>query len=332
MISVVVPVYNGEKYLDNTIKALLQQPFKDIELILVNDGSTDSSRSICEYYQLLDERIVVINKENEGISVSRNYGLKIARGEYISFIDQDDIVNENIYLTLSQAIGNSDMCIAGKIMHLIDNNEKDINTVEYTFVKKVLSDKDDIFSLAINSKRDTCALHLWNCLYKKRIIEENNIQFNENLRFGHEDTLFNIQYLAMCNSVAITDKVVYEYYRRTNHSTSLKANVGYINDFRTFSSVFVDCWNKVLSKNDKINECYTFLIRLCISLYAQYGIDCIELESLFRIIGDNIGLNKITNQAINSRLYCMYLSIVERLLVMKQYRLASAFIKNLKRG
>ena len=96
-ISIIVPIYNVEKYLDKCIKSILNQSFEDFELILVNDGSTDSCGVICDKYKKLDGRITVIHKANGGLSSARNAGIDIARGEYIGFVDSDDYIHEKMY-------------------------------------------------------------------------------------------------------------------------------------------------------------------------------------------------------------------------------------------
>lgn len=98
MLTIIVPIYNTENYLSECIDSILNQSYKDIELILINDGSTDNSSSICDEYSSKDKRIKVIHIENRGVSYARNIGLSIAKGEYITFVDSDDFVSNDIYL------------------------------------------------------------------------------------------------------------------------------------------------------------------------------------------------------------------------------------------
>ena len=207
-ISIIVPIYNGEVYLEKTISSLLNQPYKDIELILVNDGSTDHSLKICRKYESLDKRVIVIDQENGGISVSRNNGIIIATGDYISFIDQDDEISPNIYNVLTQAIDNCDLCIASKKNQLLNQNGEIVEETVYKYTPELISNEEDILKIIVNYRRDTASLHLWNCLYNSKIIHENGLRFNEKLKFGHEDTLFNIQYLSLCKRIQLIDEVV----------------------------------------------------------------------------------------------------------------------------
>ena len=123
-ISIIVPVYNVEKYLEKCIKSILNQTFTDFELILVNDGSTDKSGVICDNYKNIDDRIIVIHKKNEGLSSARNSGLDIAKGRYIGFVDSDDYINNDMYHKLYEALikNNSDISIC-KFVKVYDDSE-----------------------------------------------------------------------------------------------------------------------------------------------------------------------------------------------------------------
>ena len=97
MISIIVPIYNVELYLEKCIESIINQTYKDIEVILINDGSTDKSGIICDKYAKIDDRIIVLHKENGGVSSARNKGLDIAKGDYIAFVDPDDYIEPNMY-------------------------------------------------------------------------------------------------------------------------------------------------------------------------------------------------------------------------------------------
>ena len=112
LITVVVPVYNVEKYLERCINSIIHQTIKNIEIILVNDGSTDGSRKICEYYRENDERVILINQENQGLSAARNTGIDKATGKYICFVDSDDWVHEKYLETMYNDIKEQDAQIS----------------------------------------------------------------------------------------------------------------------------------------------------------------------------------------------------------------------------
>lgn len=132
-ISIVVPIYNVEKYLKKCIESIINQTYKNLEIILVNDGSTDNSYKICEEYAGRDKRIKVINKENGGLSDARNAGLRVATGEYISFIDSDDYIELDMIYNLYQGImkNNADICCCGKVLEYDKNDVYVNNTSEF---------------------------------------------------------------------------------------------------------------------------------------------------------------------------------------------------------
>lgn len=328
-ISIIIPVYNGENYLKTIIPKLIKQPYKNIELILVNDGSNDGSLNICNLYAMQDSRIIVIDKTNGGICSARNAGLKKATGEYVSFIDQDDDFNEEIYEILVNGMNTTydiDMVIAGKELYLIDETGNVKKKVIRSYKNKIARGTE-LYKLSLNIKQDDCALHLWNCLYKKNIIESNNITFNENLKFGHEDSLFNIEYISKCKSVQLLPKSVYIYYRRANTSTSLKNNKYYINDFGLYSTQVLKSWKKYMSTEENKNIFFTYLTRLAINLYLQYGKEKEELNKIWNIINNIAGSKKITRKAVNSNLYYCYLWILTQLMKQKLFSVAGMCLK-----
>lgn len=121
MISVIIPVYNVEEYLERCVNSVLKQTYNDLEIILVDDGSTDNSGKICDELKNKDDRIIVIHKENQGLSASRNIGIEKATGEYITFVDSDDYILEDMYETLYK--------------NLI-RNDADISMCKYQYVKE----------------------------------------------------------------------------------------------------------------------------------------------------------------------------------------------------
>ncbi|MCQ9626450.1 glycosyltransferase [Cetobacterium somerae] len=181
-ISIIVPVYNVEKYLRRCIDSILMQTFREFELILINDGSLDKSGLICDEYLLKDERIKVIHKKNEGCSAARNDGLKISRAEYISFVDSDDWVETTLY---------------EEMYFLMEKEKSDI--VESGFFKY----KDNILILKKDIDKKEYFPTVWAKLFKKSIIDKHNIKFLLNVHCG-EDLLFVEYYKSVCNKIAVS--------------------------------------------------------------------------------------------------------------------------------
>ena len=184
LISVIVPVYKVENYLDKCIDSIVNQTYNNLEIILVNDGSPDNCPQICDEWKEKDNRIKVIHKENGGVSSARNKGLEIATGSYIAFIDSDDWVEENYISSLYDAIVSNDAQVAlcsynrvvGKHIEkiLITNNDKIVDSKEYL-----------INTLNPQTGFGFCHMKL----YDAKCIK--NIRFNEELKVG-EDALYNL--------------------------------------------------------------------------------------------------------------------------------------------
>lgn len=203
-ISIIVPIYNAEKYLNKCINSILNQTFKEFELILINDGSTDNSKEICEMYLQLDSRIKIINQKNQGQSDARNKGLKIAQGKYIGFVDSDDWIEEYMYQKLidSCILNNSDMSIIG--MREIDLNG--------TCLQNYRPNNNISFSEIIKRAYPV------NKLFKKELFTINNFYFKNGKYY--EDLELIPKIYTKCNKISIVNKIAYNYLKRPGSTTS----------------------------------------------------------------------------------------------------------------
>lgn len=216
LISVIVPVYNAENYLDKCIESLLEQTYQNLQLILVDDGSPDRCPAICDRYATVDARIQVIHKENGGVSSARNVGLDNADGKYVCFVDSDDIVPANGIMELYDGMSLNDSQYVAGICAILHNKK----------VKNpIATDRLIQYSETPNSLLDYIVQPGSYSPYAKMfitaIINENNIRFDENLKCS-EDALFIRQYLAFCTSIRMVAKVVYRYNADNDHSLSKK--------------------------------------------------------------------------------------------------------------
>jgi len=215
-ISVIVPIYNMEQYLDRSIKSLLSQSFLDIEIILVNDGSKDKSLDICKKYKIIDKRIIIIDKVNGGVSSARNEGLKIATGDYIGFIDPDDWIESNMYYALYQKItsGNYDVAMCNYVQH--DNIK--VKEVRIPTSKQVLNREDIIGWLIpnllgpkdLNSNASRIMGSVCRLLIKKELIFKKGILFPKQLTLM-EDLVWCIEIFANTNQIIIDNGAYYHY-------------------------------------------------------------------------------------------------------------------------
>ena len=203
-ISVIVPVYNTEKYLRRCIDSILSQTFTDFELLLINDGSTDSSGEICDQYAAKDERVRVFHKENGGVSSARNVGLDEARGEWIAFVDSDDWVEFGYLLAFWQADCSADLLVGTAIIRKQDFPDR------YCMLTPVglLTDIKSFLSFTLG----TCLMNVpWGKWFRRKLI--NTLRFNSSLYVG-EDTFFLLHYLQKVQSITI---LPFSYTNRTNY-------------------------------------------------------------------------------------------------------------------
>lgn len=214
MISVIVPVYNTEKYLKRCIDSVLSQSFTDYEIILIDDGSTDSSGQICDEYVEENIRISCIHNANGGLSRARNKGLEVARGEYIAFLDSDDYMHKHMLKILHDSIEKSKADIAMCGFKRVPENapEEKLNLSAYSF--KILKDRELIQELF--GEKSTMMVVAWNKLYRREIFDE--IKYPE--KRLHEDEFVIHKILHRCSSMIVTEAPLYNYVVRAGAITS----------------------------------------------------------------------------------------------------------------
>lgn len=224
-ISIVVPVYNGELYLEQCIKSLVEQTYQNIEIIFVNGDSTDGSLAILEKYALEDQRIKIINKANEGVSLSRNRGIEEASGDYLLFVDADDWIEKN---TCEIAIQEAKESQADVVMWSYVREFSSVSQPKQIFDKdRILYDGDDIRNIhrrfiglvdcelaKVENADALCPV--WGKLYRKGIVDDNRIKFIDIRQIGtYEDGLFNLFYFEHAKKAIYIQKYLY-HYRKDN--------------------------------------------------------------------------------------------------------------------
>lgn len=204
-VSIIVPIYNAVDYLERCINSILTQEERNWELLLIDDGSKDNSYELCMRYAERDSRIIVSKKNNGGVSSARNYGIKIAKGEWLLFVDADDEIDQNVLSQLKLLDPNSEMAIFDCLR--ISNNHED--SLEH-YSRKILRGKSyhDELHRYVNLQCMTgcCAKY-----FKTRIVQENNILFDESIHWG-EDRLFNLAYLKYVKQLEFCGEGKYIYY------------------------------------------------------------------------------------------------------------------------
>lgn len=195
-ISVIVPVYNVEKYLRRCIDSILAQTFTDFELLLIDDGSKDNSGDICDGYAMKDERVRVFHKKNGGVSSARNLGLDNAKGEWVSFVDADDWVS-GIYFSEGLLDTSNDL-----VLNKISNQEYITKNFKETKCIPSL-----LFSKILNKQ---ISLGPWAKFFRRDIIEREDLRYYEDIKFA-EDAIFNLQYFKLVKNISLNIEGVYHY-------------------------------------------------------------------------------------------------------------------------
>lgn len=221
-VSVIVPIYNAEKYLSRCIESIQMQKLKEIEIILINDGSTDNSLEICKKYAKDDNRIKIIDKSNEGVSTARNIGIETAIGEYIGFVDSDDWIQYDMYSSMYETVSKTQsyICMCNYYSEQSDN----IIPISLNLGSKQLNKNEIVNCLILNmigpknlnNNSSTIMGSVWRLIINRKFILQNQLRFPLNIPIM-EDLLFCINALLKCNHVAI-DNGFYYYY--CNNPTS----------------------------------------------------------------------------------------------------------------
>ncbi len=212
-VSVIVPVYNVEKYIDKCIKTLLEQPIEDIEFIIINDGSTDSTLEKINKY-LPNEKIKLFNRTNHGIGNTRNFGLEQAKGEYIGFVDSDDFVEKTMFKEMYDRAKEANLDIV--VCDFYEENEEKKNSI----VKNITNLNNDISNFRkMPSLLNSINLSPWNKLYKRELIEQKKLRFVEDLKY--EDVPFVVNALDSAKEIGKLNKPLYHYVVHSKSETTI---------------------------------------------------------------------------------------------------------------
>lgn len=292
-ISVIVPIYNCEKSLERCLKSLINQTYSNIEVILINDCSNDSSLNLCKKFKNIDSRIILINnEENRGVSYSRNVGIENCTGQYITFIDSDDYLELNTYENCVKILSSMQIDILkfsyvkefGRIKIIKSFKSKTKNLILKNNYKK------DVFNNIFTSEDFTS---VWNFIIKKDILEQNQLKFDTNILFA-EDFLFNIEVLKCSNNIYFMDNVFYHY---VVNSTNATQRFNSLNIIKRIDNIIVSntkslnlLENKELYLNQYQNKVITF-INEKLGLIAYY----MNFFSYKKMIGKIVTLESFIN-------------------------------------
>ncbi|MGN1030008.1 MAG: glycosyltransferase [Butyricicoccaceae bacterium] len=217
-VSIIIPVYNAEKQLARCIDSVLNQEYSDFELLLIEDGSTDSSGAICDLYAGQDSRVTVVHKENSGVSDSRNLGISMARGTYLQFLDSDDwITPDATNLLVRAADEHSCDLVISDFYRVVGNRVSRKGIID----EDVVLSREEFASYMMDNPADFYYGVLWNKLYRREIIVKHQLQMNKNISWC-EDFMFNLEYIRYAETFYALQVPIY-YYVKTKGSLATKS-------------------------------------------------------------------------------------------------------------
>lgn len=272
-ISIIVPVYNNEKYIVKCIESVTNQEFTNWELILINNGSTDRSRELCEKYVNEDDRIILVNGENEGPSVARNKGLELATGDYCMFVDGDDYIEEDTLGILANEMQEKDYQIIfyGNYNDTYINNEY-IRTGENKCSEYEFDNNEEFKKNYVELLNHFMVNQVWNKIYKKSFIDEVGTSFPKGMNYS-EDIIFNIKLYKKLQRGKVLNKSFYHY---VNHKGDSLCSTFNINKFNDMKYAYIKIKEEVANWNNEVIESLSNLFIKDINIYINslYGSSC----------------------------------------------------------
>jgi len=267
LISVIIPMYNVEKYIVRCLSSIIEQTYENLEIILVNDGSTDDTKMICQSFVENDDRIKLHSVENAGVSAARNLGITLAKGAYIQFIDSDDYITKDYISTLYELIidHSVDLAVCSIVLYDTKNqpitswdagqNILDFNAIDENYLIEII--KSFLLFGPVNK------------LYKTKVIRDNKVNFDTSISYG-EDLIFNMDYLMSVSKVIVTNKVHYGYFQMNTNSLS---NKFYLNKYDISKKIH----NRLIAFFSEKSINFNALTSV---LYQRFFDDCYNAMSL----------------------------------------------------
>lgn len=272
LISVIIPVYNVDKYIRECFDCLLNQTYQNFEVLIVDDGSTDESGKICDYYALKDSRFIVEHTENQGIGKTRNLAMKKMQGEYCYFLDPDDVIESDVFEYLVELINKTDSDMALGVTRQFCGpyqTVKDEIPVETVFeghkdiVEKVMFDKNDLKPLERKTEPSNVTYEFFSTMYRVNNLNKNRIRFLP-ISYG-EDTFVVLKSLATSNRVVTTTKITYSH-RRNPTSTTFQYHPEYLKETHEYYDYYLSIFKEYAPE---------YLEQATIALDGQYFRRCI---------------------------------------------------------
>lgn len=316
-VSIIIPVYNAEKYIKQCFDSIVNQTYRDFEVIIIDDGSKDNSGNISDEYAKRDNRFKVFHLKNQGAGQARNIGLDKSKGEYIFFIDADDWLNIDAIQKHIDEIKEVDMVIGCSNNCYFDNDKFKYSKIEYYYPANKYLTRDEVRNMYVDIAVNGVSHAPHNNMYKRSIIEENKIRF-PNIK-KYEDLAFNNEYIDKINSLSIMDGAVYNYRVSDLKGVAQKLPV---NMFEIFTGVnhslieLLSNWN-VINDNSrsKLNSFYITNVASCINntYNPNLNYDIKKRYSYIKEIVNNTDVKKACKSRSNSN----FVNIISKLIYIK---------------
>lgn len=270
--SIIIPVFNAEQFLSSTIKSIIDQSFVDYEILLINDGSTDNSVRICKYWKDRDKRVKFINKANEGVSITRNLGIKLANGDYLLFVDADDMMNEETLFTLYDFIVNNkkrpEVILSNHAR--FDSKTKAINNVHCNYDISLVetSNRDELLKYLFDGSLKNFKCAIWSHVYRTDFVKSNNILFDRRLILSEDiDWFFNL--LTNATHYSAIKKNIY-LYRVDNQDSTTHQDYNY-SKYES-NNIFQTKWILFFKNSQDYSISKYFVMKYLARIYINYGV------------------------------------------------------------
>ncbi|MFN3019476.1 glycosyltransferase family 2 protein [Chryseobacterium sp. TY3] len=271
LVSIIVPIYNSEEYIEDCVNSIIEQSYSNLEIILINDGSKDASLSIINDLKETDDRIIVIDKKNGGVSKARNSGIQVSTGEYVVFIDSDDRIGKKFITNYIDILSQNPKAL----IYQSFISEYENKNVPEVLPSAVYFDQD-IHKAIILLEQKRCLGGAWNKIFRTEIIKNREILFNEGFSYG-EDKVFTLQYMQYVDCIILSSNTQYFYNRKYENSLSRKYHqsqelLNFVEvEFLEFNNLLIKYPNDELKK--VINARYSsFLKYVLLSMYRKTDI------------------------------------------------------------
>lgn len=306
-ISIVIPVYNAEEYLERNLYRVVTQLSEQDELILIDDGSTDKSGEICDKIAIKAHNIYAIHQANGGVSSARNRGIQASHMRYITFIDSDDSITDYYMSYIRELVKqDNDLWIFGSTL---ENNKKVSLKTNY-LSDGTYRNMQDIYSLFLSG----CSNELWNKIYKRDIINAYKISFDESVSLG-EDLIFSLDYLEHINSVKVSSRPIYRHKITDEGLGNRKATIKIMDNHVALLKridLFIETHN---ISNENIELAYSFCLQIFTNYVGKLYLNGYTKKEIFQYLEKQISYKKVIQYRYHSKMNIIRQFLMKRHLV-----------------